>query len=469
MMMIELLIALAIFALVMGGVALMRSLDAAAPVYIDHVIAATTAAENVMQEARERAASDFANVTSTTSIRDADTVSLEVADVSPCLKQATAAYSYDSRHGITDEAAFTTLFASPAELRRLGGDCDSVVPPASIELSNGSTFAVGTTTAFDVLRGTAYIGIESPPYLAIVKMPHDVESRAFSNGFALPAKPNALDAAAVERADGITRTYLYAALATSSGQFAVADVTDPDAPVLVAVRSLAGVAGEEPGAWRVLYYERAAYVTTRRTAGPELHRFDVSDPNDPKEEGSGLEINSTINALAARDEGPDASSTRYLFAAAERAGGELAVYDVTDARHGGDMIELPDARVDLPGTEDALSLALNGSRLYLGREASGTAPELFAFDASNPSRALPLIGSADASAAITSMRAWGPYLLLSTGRAGKEAELWNVASASAMAPLSNMPIAKAFATDIEDAMLYVLSPEGVSLFALNPS
>jgi hypothetical protein len=328
--------------------------------------------------------------------------------VTPCVTQFTS-------------SIFTRWVGDGLLLQALGGDCDIFPPSASWSRIAPVVSHPFQSTAVDVLGNYVYVGLTSAPYFAIKKI-ESGDGVAFNNNFVLPAMPNALDAALVGG-----HPYVFAALATSTGQFAVINASDPQNPTVV-TRSLAGIKteGADPAAYHVTYFDEHAYVTIRYVIGPqaELHIFDVSHPESAIELGT-ANLETTVNAMVLRHMG----SSTLLYAATTHDSKELAVYDVT---HPGNVSPTPVVLVDLPGSQDGESLAIASSRLYFGRASNTAGPELYVFDISSMTPVL--VGSAEvASKDITGIALSGSLAFIAATASGvstRVLEVWDVSSTS---------------------------------------
>lgn len=310
----------------------------------------------------------------------------------------------------------TRYIADIEESERRGGDCASfgsgrlgfVAPYSGVEAEEA--------TAVDALGPYVFAGTSIAPYVQTLAHGSSV---SYENGFSLPAKPNALDAFHTRNEDGTTRTYVAFALATSTSQFALADMTDAFRPLLLATSSLAGVVatGSEPSGWRILYYGGYVYVSTKETAGPELHVFNVSNPTLVTEVGSGISVNSTINDLSAQH--------GKLYTATSRDSGEIATYAI---QPDGTLRENVDERMDLPGLQDGESVYTAGDTLFLGRASNTAGPEFYAFRIVE--NELQLLGSADIPAvSITGIQVAGGYAYLAatpTGISTRRLDVYDV-------------------------------------------
>ncbi|HVW71759.1 MAG TPA: hypothetical protein VHB93_01245 [Candidatus Paceibacterota bacterium] len=338
--------------------------------------------------------------------------------LTPCVLQLTGVAS--STGGVGDGSAVAEQFADVELARALGGDCDyAPLSTAWAKFTQQSSTEL-PGTALDALGAYLYIGLSQPPYVAVVK---DGSRISFANSFTLPEAPNALDAALVNG-----EPYVFAAMASSTGQFEIIDGRDPTNPTTVAALPLAGVdpAGSDPAAYHVAYYDGRAYVVTRYIAGlqPELHIFDVRDPQHAYEMGA-ASLETTVRGMALRTRLVRGQPRTYLYAATTYDTRELAVYDVTDPAH----VTLAFS-VDLPGSQDGDSIAIQGSRLYLGRASNTAGPELYVFDIRDPAQAPLLIGTAEvASKDITALAAAGSVLFVGAtndGASNRMLQAWDI-------------------------------------------
>jgi len=226
---------------------------------------------------------------------------------------------------------------------------------------------------------------------------------------------------------GTMKNYAFVAMASTTSQFAVIDVTDIQKPVLVARRSLKNVnpASNTEG-WRVLYYGGYVYVSTRYINGkPEFHIFDVSNPNVPVEKGNGTFVNTSIYGIAVRDQFISGVSHRLAYLVTTYDTNEVIVLDITDPLN---VIKVTGAYTDLLGVKDGRSIFLMGNKLYVGLE-SGAGSELFILDANNPLSAvsgLPTIGNKDIGTSVNDIFVVSQFAFLATTKNNKEFQIWNI-------------------------------------------
>lgn len=364
-------------------------------------------------------------------------LSMLVQDLTPCKKVATSTVSWSLGPLRPLAISLTTYLTDTQGALSAGGDC--FVDPPTSGWSNptrfaSDTFNPGKPLALDVLGRIAYLAEDKSPFLKIADTSGATLGQtsglflSYSNSFTASGQINALDAIRyVNPSTGVVKKYLFAAMNSSSAQLAVFDVTTPTAPTLVATRTLSScVTGSFPEGWYVVAYGNRLYLTTRETAGPELHVFDITTPSSPSElsVGSagckGYEMNDTIEQFSVRDQTVGGVSKRYLFAATDQDSKELRVLDITNS------LAITDASsIDLAGNQDGASLFLVGQKLYFGRlSASGS--ELFVYDTSNPDSTLPLLGSKDIGADVLGIKVAGSFAFIATGKVNQEFQVWKI-------------------------------------------
>lgn len=453
-MTIELLIAFALFASLASSLLMLsRTAQDARAALADSLMLAGIASREVAAFAAGIAG--YAAVASTTE-SGASLASRSYA-VSPCLD----AFLVIARKDLQSVARIARTNDAAASRAR-GGDCAYAEPVTDEGLTSDLSIEGEDGVALDVLGDYAVIGLASPPYAQIIDLERDANVTP-ENAFVLYAPVNAVDLVLIADEGGMRR-YAFLALATTSRQFAVIDVTDARNPLLVASSSLPGVdpAGSFPQAFRLRYYDGTVYVAARETAGPELHAFDVSDPRHPVHLGSAA-INITLNDMDIRAE----DSKRFLYAASARDSSELAVFDVTDPVR---MTEVAARRVDLPGAQDGRSVAILGDRAYLGRSSNTGGPEFVVLDisASMPT----VVGSGEVSTHVTGIYPVGETAFLAAtpdGRTGRRIEVWSTKDATpARASSYALPSLAPRGIDYDGASLYATRDRGLLLERLKP-
>jgi hypothetical protein len=385
-------------------------------------------------------------------------IALSATYATPCLLHIEAAAG--KRSGTT---TLDSYVGNAQEEEALGGDCEPLPLQQdwrAISEERGNDIAGAHGRALDALSGAVYVGVDIPPYLAVV----DEESGAlipFTNNFALPAAPNALDAALI---DG--DPYVFAALDATSSQFAIIDMRDALAPSSrYFTLSAVDPAGESPEGYRVRYYGGYAYVVARYTAGPELHIFDVADPGAAYEIAS-AELGVTVNDVAVRDEPVGGNDKRLLYAASSDKPGELLIYDVTQPSRVARLsaTDLPErTQTHHPGE----SIALMGSYALIGRSSGPNDPDLFIYDVSDAARPA-LVASADVGGTVSNIEAFGSVAFLGTSKSGRQVETWDVSTPSAPALAASYALTGlgARALDYDDGRLYAAGTAAPLLRAL---
>lgn len=350
-----------------------------------------------------------------------------VHNISSCTKsiEATVAWNLPKHTGTSTESLFTTIMNVDEQVAR-GGDCAIALLEGDWLHQSPQTVGKQITpplfsNGIDVLQKNIYVVSSSSPQLRIYRAPQTLGENPILIG-STSAPHRRLNAIEIIRDFGTGRTYAFTTQHASTSQLVVFDVTDTSHPIVTAQRSLYGVqsSGSFPQGWRVFAYGQRLYVLTRETAGLELHIFNIANPALPYElTASARDINRTVNDLVVREQKIGGILHRYLFLAASSGLKELSIFDVTNDN----PIEV--AVVNLSGTEDALSLYLNGDKLYLGRK-SGTGPELFVFDVLSLLRGdtTPQAKS-EVGADVHTLQGVGDLLFLGTSKSSAQFQVWN--------------------------------------------
>ncbi len=436
---IEVLIAIAVLTLGISASIMLAFANQSLKIDSVTAVEATGLARQMMEDARATSRQDLAAVVAAGPVVSGIyTKQLFVLDEEQCKKIISTRLMWNGSPMRPENIEFATILGDVATAIALGGDC--ITDPPGSHWDNPQPFASdtlspGKSTAIDVLNRIAYLGQDKSPFLAIADTRNATLGQSsglfviFSNGFDAGARINAIDAAQwIDPATGMAKRYAYAAMNTSTDQLKVIDVTDIHNPVLVATRSLSPcVAGSYPQGWKLFYYKNRLYVTTRYTAGPELHIFDVSAPTNPSEIGSGAckgtELGDTVNDMAVRDQVIAGNTRRFVYFATDESNKELRVFEVTSDA----VSEVAVANQDLPGIQNGESVYIVGNKLYFGRASSGGA-ELYVFDITNPLAGLAQLGSQDIGTSVIGIRVAGHLAFLVTTKSKAEFQVWDISN-----------------------------------------
>jgi hypothetical protein len=428
-------------------------------------------AHDLVETASAAGRMDFSSVIPSTFMDGIYTkqLTIPVGYATQCSEAIAGTVSWTGMRGRTLSVGATTTIVDVPGMFALGGDC--AIEPSPRRWDHPTRFASDTLNsvkirAIDVLNKIAYIGADKAPYLYIADthnavfgqtsgLIRGVSAHKFSNLFNDDGKTldqiNDIDVAISHG-----RVYAYLATASTTAQLAVVDVTDIHNPVLVATRALHGITATDSTAWgwRVYYYDAHLYITTRETAGPELHVFSVSDPTNPTEDstygGGNKELNSTVNDFVVQN------GIAYC-AVDSNARGELLVYDVSMPSA---IREIIGARTNFPGSQNGVSVFLIGHTLYIGRQAVPNGPELYILDAHNPrsvSGGLPIIGSPqEIGGDVLGIRSVGGLGFLVSSKKNEEFQVWNVADPTRMTRISTYTLGKSVqgSMDYESDFIY---------------
>ncbi len=346
----------------------------------------------------------------------------------------------------------TTRVGDIANALSLGGTCDITPPPLlgwnPPHTWASSNFNPDNPTGLDVLNRIVYMTGNGNPatapnfYIADTNnVPKDTSSGlfiTFINGFKANARLN--DVKVAKLSDG--KIYAFVARNTTTNQLQMIDVTDKTNPIQKGLFQLANVdsAGSYPQAWRIYYYNNRVYVTTRFTAGPELHVFDVSDPNNVSEIGTGTKLGLTVNSLVVTQKSISGTYYSFAYMATSSDNKELFVLNVTNPLN---VTEITGASKNLtnPDYADGNAVFLVGNNLYFGRDSS-IPDDFYIFNASNPiaaSGGLPIIRTADIGTSVIGIIVTGPYSFLATTKANAEFQVWTSNPAQPITKVNTSP------------------------------
>ena len=453
-------------------------------------------AKTKLEDLRSLVRQDFYQATSSPLVRSIDStdpndaacragglcyyIQTTITDLSSCSKYVQAIVSWQVRGYATTTTSLFTNLTNADEAVALGGDCILNQPVGNWASPTASTtrtsdFSSGILTGVDVLDGLVLTTGDEAPFLTISrpKAPSGYDNDSCTD---CVGAFNAVDAA---RDEATGKTYAYVAATSSQLQIVSVDETGTVSPYVVGASSLAGVTpGPESQGWRIAFYDRKVYVTTRFIAGlqPEFHVFDVGIPAFPLEVGSGVNLDTSVYDIVVRDQhsngapclarpAPDTGICRFAYLATTLDSGEVRVLDVTDPT----SIPPPVAEVNLPddpgcvNQPDAKSLELAGNSLYVGRASSPVAcpsvPELYVLDVTDPYDGITIESQKEVGASVWSLRVSGKYLFMGTNKSGSQVQIWNADPANLTSAGGNFSIPTLAETSIDlgGDLLYTIS------------
>jgi hypothetical protein len=464
---IELVIAFGILLLVLSAAVLVGLTNQQFAVDTEMDAEALNLAHTMIERTRVDARGNYISVLSSTSrhsLENGDYVhSLQVSDLTECKKQATTSVLWNVGALRSREVTLSTLLIDRKSVLALGGDCD-VGSPTSFwdnpQYFAGESLVQGVPTALDVLSHIVYLGSDNAPFVHIADTRNVTMGQTaglivpYTNGFTLGARPNDLD---VIYHPSSRRTFLYVATHAPENQLRAIDMTNQNAPDLVALRSLAGVSssGSYPQGRHVYVYDHHVYLSTWETAGPEFHVFDISNPVSPVEIGTGRELGVTVEDLVVRDLYISGNLRRIAFMATAKNDGEVMVYDVTDPLA---ISELSHLRQNLPGNQDGESVFISGATLYVGRASTPSGPDMYVYDVGNLDAGMTLLGSVDFGTGVLAIRVAGGIGMFVTSKVNEELQFWNIANPISMTPVSRYRLRSIPKSgfDYESGLVYVV-------------
>ena len=175
----------------------------------------------------------------------------------------------------------------------------------------------------------------------------------------------------------IKGNYAYIASSDNSSELQIVDISNPatidQSGKLTSVNLTNGNSGSN-NANAISLSLSDSYLVMVRDAGDEFLIFDLANPSNP-----GNPIGRT-SALTGNPNGV-VTSGNYAYVASTNNGEELQIFDISNKSSPGRVATLNINSGD--SDADALSLAVAGSYLLVGREESD-APELYSINISNP-------------------------------------------------------------------------------------
>ena len=402
------------------------------------------------------------------------TITPTVTDISPCFKEVIDVTTWNTFGRTGRTMTFGTGIGNLDIAKALGGDCDPFPSGDTWKkprVFSRHNFNPGKPVSIDVLNRIVYI-TDDKGRLQIYDSSSDVlgGSVNFSITPYIDAGGKQLNAVDVVKKG--SRRYAYVVRDDTTKQFQVIDVTTPGTYTTSASVTLGGTippTGSFPQGWRVFYYDDKVYVSTRETAGSEFHIFDVTTPMSPIEVGPGFEINGTANDFFVTSTKINGATYKFAFMATDRSANEVMVVNVTNPSAPSLL-----ASIDLPTTNDALSLQLLGNKLYIGRQKTTSGPELFVYtvnfgvSGSSPTVTLTQVGSgAEINFDTTYLRVTSQFAFIGNSLPGSEFSAWDISNpTSGFARIDTSPLNvnnKIFGLDYETPYIYVGSQANDSL------
>jgi type II secretory pathway pseudopilin PulG len=335
-------------------------------------------AQEVLETAQAMAREDYASVDSYAPAAVGSytrTLTTPFALLTECQKEVKSTVEWAGEYGQPLSVELSSLVTDIAEMIARGGDCDTTPPGDWDNPHTAVSIGLGGVGGTDIDVDKNFLYLTSDPSAA-----------AKSDFYIYEFNPSALTLTArgdLDIGDGLAAVdkageYAYVASVEDTNQLQVIDVSDPALPFVAVTASLPNITNGN--GLSITHYAGRVYVGTDYVACPpscpssqnnELHVYDVSTPSAPLWLGS-ANVNHNVNAIVVRGD--------YAYLATSGDSSEVMVYDVSDPT----SITL-EYSFNATGTEDGLSLALVGNRLYLGRErAPAGRSDFYILDVSNP-------------------------------------------------------------------------------------
>lgn len=434
---VELLVALAIFVLVIGAFAALvfggRSLTTGG----GEASRALARARGNLERAGAAARDNFAGLVSASSTVDGLLEEVIVEVIEPNTKRVISRVTWDTNPLRPESIELAGLFTNAKGVKDTGGDTGGGATSGdwqnpktfgSIDLGSGIS-----ATDLDVFQKIMYLSTEASDKKKndfFVVDTTDGQNPVIRSEIDLGEGLNAIDVAS---------TTAYVASDDTTDQLKIISVADPATSTLVSTFNLPGVSGAGAVGWSVLYSGGKVYIGTKRASGPEFHVVDVSNPAAPLSLGS-FEVNADVNAIQVNG--------RFAYLATSDDAAEMKILEIADPA----SIAAAGA-YNAAGAGDGLSLWLYGNILYLGRE--GGSPQFAILDVSSPA-SITLLGAATINADVLGVRVRDNLAFLGTSDANSEFQVWDVSNPAAIVFWSSFNFPQVVTgIDYEDNLVYV--------------
>jgi hypothetical protein len=418
---VEILIAFAILVISLSAVILVAFTNQTATIDVQTNQEAVNKANAELETARRLARTNYNSLGSSGPTVDGIyTKTLTVSEVTQCIKNVTSLITWELE-GRPLYVEISSMISDPNTAYGLGGECQAA--GFTTRWKNPNSLASQDLVPSGNQGTGIDLVIRSEGRIAFLSSEHsDPSSEDFwvfdvTDG-RNPSLVSKLDTGKGLNAVDASGNYAYVANRSNSNQFQVIDVTDLSAPVLVKSISLPG--NSQMGQ-TIYYFGNRVYIGTDRSpSGPELFIYSVVDPTNPTFLGS-LEVNADVNKIM--------TSNSKVYLATSRDNAELMIADVSNP---GSIPNPTSAGTifDAAGSQDATTLYLIGSVLYLGRQ-NGSEPELYVLNISNPS-SVQILGSKtlgmNPNSEILTIIASGPLVFLGTNDSNQEFQVWDISN-----------------------------------------
>ncbi len=432
---VEVVIALAIFTVIMSGAVLVSfngqtaGLDTA--LTKETVYQAQSFSQNDMQLAS--VFSGFSALTS--SVNAAAGYTRTVTNGAPCFKIVGTSFSTSTEKNRSLSAGILSGIASIDTAVAMGGGCDPF-PPS--DWDNPDSFG-----SIDV-GGSAGTGVEAR-WISGIRHAFLVSNPSAANQedfyvFNVADPENPTEDAKINTGAGlndiaIEGKYAFVLQDDYQNQLQVIDISDPTGPFIETEVTLQDVDGTYPEGRTIAYFDNTLYIGTWNNnipaTSPEFLIYDVSSPSAPAFLGS-LNVGHSVNEIVVNDS--------YAYLATTDDAGELTIVDITSP-----SIPTVVGKYDAPWSgNDAESVSLSNSVVYLGREkASSGDYDFLSVDVSDP--AIPvLLGKLrfemnGANAVVSGIVTQGKYAFVGTTDTNDEFRVLDVSDPSNPAPYGCPP------------------------------
>jgi hypothetical protein len=345
--------------------------------------------------------------------------SLAQRDVSPCIKEITARYTWtvENRPQVIELA---TQVSDPSVPLGLGHECPTGGAPGGggfapyeyCESHNHADLNPGGNSGTDI----AMFRHNDIRYAAITSQHASVPDDDFwiydltdidNPEFRSRTNINTKGATALQvvKFDSPTKVYAYMLTDENSLQLRTYDITTVTAPQEKLKVTLPGNQAKT-----LYYFGGRLYVAV----GSQLVILSLADPANPS-------ITDTINLGGSIDINGIAVRNGYIYLATSDNNGEVKALNTSTFS--------PIHSFNAAGNNDGTSIFVSGGTVFLGRDSSGTVDDFYVLNGATPASGMPVLDSADLdhnNGGVIDIVVNGGLAFLASTDPNDEIEVWNV-------------------------------------------
>lgn len=432
---VEILVALAIFALVISAIIVVSFGGQSLSLDAETSNEALYIAEEKLETAKANAKANWNSVVNSSGTVEIYAHELIVQDISTFEKLVTSKVTWSTDPARTQSLELQALLTAPEIISDLGGDDggeglsgDWRNPQTlgSISLNPSGNQGTGLDVLDKIVYMTSSHSSQASADFWIINATNG-QNPSISSSLNTGKGLNSVDAA---------DNYAYVASQSNSKQLQIIDISNALLPVLVKEFSLPGVNDAE--GLNLFYLADKVYIGTKASNGAEFHIVDVSNPASPSSLGS-LEIGGDVASVYV------SGNTAYITTSLDSS--EVKILDVTAPAN---ILQI--GSFNSSGGADGLSLYLDGTDLYFGKKSSSL--EFQALNVLDPV-SIEILEESDVDGDVLALHQRDYLLFMCTGDSNDEFQVWNITNPESHVFWSSLNFPQVCADlDFEDNIVY---------------